>query len=169
MTQEISSLMDGELEGREADAAVSACCGDEGRKNTWYLYHAIGEAMRGQAPASLAIPANVFEKLKQQPTVLAPGRRVPSTVTRVALAAAASVATIGVVGWIGSQGGGGGALPEPVVAKAPSTSIQPVASTAAVVSAPALNVQEYLVAHRQMPTADLYRPVTNRTPAAVAR
>jgi len=169
MTQEISSLMDGELEGREADAAVSACCGDEGRKNTWYLYHAIGEAMRGQAPASLAIPANVFEKLKQQPTVLAPGRRVPATVTRVALAAAASVATIGVVGWIGSQGGGGGALPEPVVAKAPSASIQPVASTAAVVSAPALNVQEYLVAHRQVPTPDLYRPVTNRTPAAVAR
>ena len=125
--------------------------------------------MRGQSPATLAIPANVFEKLKEQPTVLAPGRRVPSTVTRVALAAAASVATIGVVGWIGSQGGGGATMPEPVVAKAPSASIQPGASTAAVVTAPALNVQEYLVAHRQVPTPDLYRPVTNRTPASVAR
>ena len=169
MTQEISSLMDGELEGREADAAVSACCGDEDRKRTWYLYHAIGEAMRGQAPASLAIPGKVFEKLKQQPTVLAPGRRVPATVTRVALAAAASVATIGVVGWIGSQGGGA-PMPEPVVAKAPTASIQPVASTSPVVTtAPALNVQEYLVAHRQVPTPDLYRPVTNRAPVAVAR
>jgi sigma-E factor negative regulatory protein RseA len=169
MTQEISSLMDGELEGRGADAAMSACCGDEGRKRTWYLYHAIGEAMRGQAPSTLAIPAKVFEKLKQQPTVLAPGRRVPATVTRVALAAAASVATIGVVGWIGSQGAGGGAVSEPVVAKAPTASIQPVASTGTVVTAPALNVQEYLVAHRQMPTPDLYRPVTNRAPVAVAR
>jgi sigma-E factor negative regulatory protein RseA len=170
MTQEISSLMDGELEGREADAAVSAACGDEDRKRTWYLYHAIGEAMRGQAPATLAIPANVFEKLKQQPTVLAPRRRAPATVTRVALAAAASVATIGVVGWIGSQGGGGGVISEPVVAaKAPAASMQPVASTAAVVTAPALNVQEYLVAHRQVPTPDLYRPVTNRAPVAVAR
>ncbi|HET9469794.1 MAG TPA: sigma-E factor negative regulatory protein [Usitatibacter sp.] len=169
MTQEISSLMDGELEGREADAAMGACCGDEDRKRTWYLYHAIGEAMRGQAPSSLAIPANVFEKLRQQPTVLAPGRRVPATVTRVALAAAASVATIGVVGWIGSQGGGSAPIAEPVVAKAPTASIQPVASTAAVVAAPALNVQEYLVAHRQVPTPDLYRPVTNRAPVAVAR
>ena len=168
MTQEISSLMDGELEGREADAAVSACCGDEDRKRTWYLYHAIGEAMRGQAPASLAIPREVFEKLRQQPTVLAPGRRVPATVTRVALAAAASVATIGVVGWIGSQGGGT-PMPEPVVAKAPAASIQPVASTGTVVTAPALNVQEYLVAHRQVPTPDLYRPVTNRAPVAAAR
>jgi sigma-E factor negative regulatory protein RseA len=168
MTQEISSLMDGELEGRDADAALSACCADEGRKRTWYLYHAIGEAMRGQAPATLAIPANVFEKLRQQPTVLAPSRRVPATVTRVALAAAASVATIGVVGWLGSQGGAG-VVPEPVVAKAPTASIQPVASTGTVVTAPALNVQEYLVAHRQMPTPDLYRPVTNRAPVAVAR
>jgi len=100
--------------------------------------------------------------------VLAPGRRVPATVTRVALAAAASVATIGVVGWIGSQGGGT-PMPEPVVAKAPAASIQPVASTGTVVTAPALNVQEYLVAHRQVPTPDLYRPVTNRAPVAAAR
>jgi hypothetical protein len=39
-----------------------------------------------------------------------------------------------------------------------------VASTATVVQAPALNVQEYLVAHRQVPSPDLYRPVTNTTP-----
>jgi len=168
MTQEISSLMDGELEGREAEVALGACCGDEGRKRTWYLYHAIGDAMRGQAPSTLALPRKTFEKLDAQPTVLAPRKRVPSTVTRVALAAAASVATVGVVGWIGSQGGSP-VTPEPVIAKS-STSLKPVATTAPVVTAPALNVQEYLVAHRQVPTPELYRPVTNRTPAtAVAR
>lgn len=166
MTQDISSLMDGELEGREAEVALGACCGDEDRKRTWYLYHAIGDAMRGQAPSTLALPRKTFEKLEGQPTVLAPRKRVPSTVTRVALAAAASVATVGVVGWIGSQDGGPNA-PEPVVAKS-AAALKPVASTAPVVAAPALNVQEYLVAHRQVPTPELYRAVTNRTPAAAA-
>ncbi|HUI99568.1 MAG TPA: sigma-E factor negative regulatory protein [Usitatibacter sp.] len=167
MTQEISALMDGELEGREAEAALSACCGDEDRKRTWYLYHAIGEAMRGQAPARLAMPANVFEKLRQQATVVAPRMRLrPAAVTRVALAAAASVATVGVVGWLGSQGGN--PAPVPVVAsKTTDQAIQPVSSTT-IVPAPALSVQEYLVAHRQIPSPDLYRPVTNTAPA-VAR
>jgi len=164
MTQEISSLMDGEMVGREADVALGACCGDEGRKRTWYLYHVIGDAMRGQAPAALAMPDEVFRKLSAQPTVLAPRKRIPSTATRIALAAAASVATVGVVGWIGSQGGS--PAPEPVVAKS-STSLQPVASTATVAPAPALNVQEYLLAHRQVPSQD-YRPVVNRAPAAAA-
>src|SRR5690349_18537706 len=140
MTQEISSLMDGELEGRESEVALGACCGDEGLRRTWHLYHVIGDAMRGHVPATLAMPDKVLGKLNEQPTVLAPRRRTPSTVTRVALAAAASVATVGVVGWIGSQGGS--PSPEPVVAKTSVASpLQPVASTATVVPAPALNVQ----------------------------
>jgi sigma-E factor negative regulatory protein RseA len=86
---------------------------------------------------------------------------------RVALAAAASVATVGVVGWIGSQGGAGPAsIPATVAKTGVGASIQPVASTTAVPAAvPALTVQEYLVAHRQIPSPELYRPVTNRTPA----
>jgi hypothetical protein len=86
---------------------------------------------------------------------------------RVALAAAASVATVGVVGWIGTQGGAGpSALSTVAKSGAPGASIQPVASTTTLPAAvPALTVQEYLVAHRQMPTPELYRPVTNRTPA----
>jgi sigma-E factor negative regulatory protein RseA len=165
MTQDISSLMDGELEGPEAEAALRACCSDEDRMRTWYLYHAIGQAMRGEAPATLAMPAKVFEKLRQQPTVLAPRTRVsPATVARVALAAAASVATVGVVGWLGSQGGS--PAPAPIVAsKTTDQSIRPVASTMTIVPAPALSVQEYLVAHRQVPSPDLYRPVTNTAPA----
>lgn len=167
MTQEISALMDGELEGREAEAALSACCGDEDRKRTWCLYHAIGDAMRGQAPASLEAPHQLFAKLREEPVVLAPRTAVPATAVRVALAAAASVATVGVVGWLGSQGGNP-AAPAPVVAKSSTQSLQPVASTASVVivPAPALSVQEYLVAHRQVPSPDLYRTVTHTAPAA---
>lgn len=163
MTQEISSLMDGELAAGEAERTIVACSASEEQKATWYLYHAIGDTMRGQAPRRLAMPADVVESLKAQPTVLAPRRPVlQTTFGRIALAAAASVATIGVVGWIGSQGGAGVSVP--VVAKAP-TAIQPVANKANVV-APALDVQDYLAAHRQIPSPELYRPVKNQAPTA---
>jgi hypothetical protein len=74
------------------------------------------------------------------------------------------VATIGVVGWIGSQGGQ--PVPAAVVAKTPvaAPAVQPVVNRVE----PAPDVQEYLSAHRQIPSAELYRTVTNRTPAAPA-
>jgi sigma-E factor negative regulatory protein RseA len=164
MTQEISSLMDGELDTPEADRAIRTCCASDDRKQDWYLYHTIGDAMRGQAPRSLQMPDDLFETLKTQPTVLAPRRTFHTPFARVAMAAAASVATIGVVGWIGSQGGIGGTS-GPVVAKSESSSIQPVAVTKAK-SGLSVDVQDYLAAHRQMPSPDSYRAVNNRAAAA---
>jgi sigma-E factor negative regulatory protein RseA len=167
MTQEISSLMDGELVADEATRAIAGCCASEKSKVDWHLYHVIGDAMRGHAPKTLAMPAEVIEALKTQPTVLAP-RRSPATFTRVALAAAASVATVGVVGWIGSQQGATGTS-VPLAAKSGSA-IQPVSNTVPVVREPqqALDVSAYLNAHRQLPTPEQYRPVTNRAPAAAS-
>lgn len=165
MTQEISSLMDGELAPEDAQRAITACGANEGAKVDWHLYHVIGDAMRGQTSRSLALPREVIEALKTQPTVLAPRRRIPATFTRVALAAAASVATIGVVGWIGSQGGQGASAP---MAAKTSSAIQPVSNTVPVREAqPSLDVQTYLDAHRQSP--ELYRQVTNRPAAAGGR
>ncbi|HXZ47518.1 MAG TPA: sigma-E factor negative regulatory protein [Usitatibacter sp.] len=199
MTKEISALMDGELDPQEAERAIRACGMDEDRKRTWFLYHMIGEAMRGQAPGSLEVPAGVAEKLRGEPSVLAPHRRAARPAARVAIAVAASVATIGIVGWLGSQGGSpvpvaapgpavassaapaavvaSSSAPAPVVAAssapvpvvaapvaAVSGSIEPVSNTAAIQTVPALTVQEYLVAHRQVPSPELYRAVTNRTP-----
>jgi sigma-E factor negative regulatory protein RseA len=166
MTQELSSLMDGELSAAEADRAVKACGSSAEAKMDWHLYHLIGDAMRGDAPRNLALPNDVIEALKTQPTVLAP-RRSTVTFARVALAAAASVATIGVVGWIGSQGGQGSAVP--MTAKTTSA-IQPVSNTVpAREAASSLDVQAYLNAHRQLPTPEQYRPLNNRAPAASAR
>lgn len=163
MKQELSSLMDGELDTPEADRAIRSCCASEELKKDWYLYHAIGDALRGQAPRKLELPNDVFENLKTQPTVLAPRRPMQTTVARIAMAAAASVATIGVVGWIGSQGGAG--TPLPAVAKS-SSPIQPVVNKAAVQSpALAADVQDYLAAHRQMPSPESVRAVNNRATA----
>jgi sigma-E factor negative regulatory protein RseA len=85
---------------------------------------------------------------------------------RIAFAAAASVATVGVVGWMGTQGGQGPA--GAVVAKTPGA-IQPVSNVIAV-PAPTVDVQDYMAAHKPLPSAELYRPVNNRSaPAAAAR
>jgi sigma-E factor negative regulatory protein RseA len=167
MNQEISSLMDGELPADEAARALKACGASESHKATWLVYHVIGDAMRGHAPRVLTFPTGVIAALRDEPTVLAPRRRFETTFAKVAFAAAASVATIGVVGWIGSQGGQGS--PAPMVAKGTSA-IQPVANKVmARETAPALDVQDYLAAHRQQPRPELYRPVNNQPQAAAAR
>jgi sigma-E factor negative regulatory protein RseA len=164
MTQDISSLMDGELEAQDAERAIRTCCADEDQKKTWFLYHAIGDAMRGHAPRDLTRPAAVLEALHAQPTVLAPRPRVAATAFKVAFAAAASVATVAVVAWIGLQGGASERA-EPVVAKSTSA-IQPVANkTTLAAPAPVVDEQAYLTAHRQLPSPELYRPVNNRATA----
>ena len=49
-----------------------------------------------------------------------------------------------------------------------ASSIKPVANTATVPAVPAnVDVQEYLTAHRQIPSPDGYRPVANQAPAGV--
>jgi len=173
MKQDISSLMDGELEGQEADRVIRACCSSEEHKDTWHAYHVIGEALRGQSPGSAARRASIMAALDKEPTVLAPrGRILETTFGRIALAAAASVATVGVVSWIGSQGGAPG-VGSPAIAKAvpagtASMAIQPVAATAPApaVQGPVVDLQDYLNAHRQIPASEAYRPVANHGAAS---
>jgi negative regulator of sigma E activity len=169
MTQEISSLMDGELEAPEAERAIKACCASREVAQKWQEYHLIAEVLRGGVPHPTRTAERVHESLTSEPAIIArPKRVMDSTLGRVAFAAAASVATIGVVGWIGSQGGAVSPASD-VVARNPVASVQPV-SNVTTVPAPTVDVQDYLAAHRQMPSADLYRPVNNRTaPAAAAR
>src|SRR5258706_14010334 len=111
MRQDISSLMDGELDPRDADRIVQACCKSGEHKDTWNVYHAIGEAIRGQAPGSLERPERVMEAISREPTIIGgPRRNLFGTAPgRMALPAAPSVATIGGVSWIGPPGGGPGA------------------------------------------------------------
>ena len=162
MTQEISSLMDGELEAHEAERAIRSCCATSEAAQKWQEYHLIGDVLRGGKPHPTDTAARVSLALQGEPAIVArPKRILETTLGRIALAAAASVATIGVVGWIGTQGGQapGGA----VVGKNPA--VMPVANKTP--AAPTVDVQDYYTAHKQLPS---YRPVTNRAaPAAAAR
>jgi sigma-E factor negative regulatory protein RseA len=173
MTQEISSLMDGELDPHASEQSIQACCRSAELKQAWQAYHVIGETLRGDSYRRIDVAAAVMAAIEQEPAIIARPRRAQSF-ARIALAAAASVATIGVVGWIGTQGMPG--AQSPALATAPATA--PVLTVAAgdasaptaqpalgKANYPTIEVQDYLAAHRQMPSPDLYRNVAARTPA----
>jgi sigma-E factor negative regulatory protein RseA len=169
MTQEISSLMDGELEHNEAERAIRSCCASREAADTWREYHLIGDVMRGGMPHPTGTADRVRKALEAEPAIIARPKRVyETTVGRVALAAAASVATVGVVGWIGSQGGQVPAAGPVATTNGGAAAIQPVANKT-IVPAATLDVQDYLAVHRQVPSPELYRPVNNRAPIAAAR
>jgi sigma-E factor negative regulatory protein RseA len=163
MTQEISSLMDGELEPHEAERVIRSCCASSESAEKWQAYNLIGDVLRGGKPHPTNTADRVRRALAAEPAIIARPKRVyESTFGRVALAAAASVATIGVVGWMGNQAS---PVPSPaMVARAPGT-LAPVAM------AQAADIQDYVVAHRQLPSPELFRVVANtRTaPASAAR
>ncbi len=159
MTQELSTLMDGELDGHEAERAIRTVCGNEELKQKWHEYHLIGDALRGDPPRHGDARRRIMAAIGEEPTVLAPKRLVPVNAGRIAFAAAASVATVAVVGWMGIQQG---RVPEASPALAKGAPAQPATVT---VSAPPAQVNEYLVVHRQLPNADFYRPVSNTAAA----
>lgn len=140
MKEQISALMDGELEGRAAEQAIDALRSGGEALETWRLYHLASDAMRDTRVLSAGFAARVSQRLAEEPTVLAPGRlpgRTPAQ--RFAFAAAASVAAIGLVSWLAFG-------PQP---QAP----QPIAKVETSVTAP-VTVQltsaanDYLLAHQ---------------------
>ncbi|MFO1282117.1 MAG: RseA family anti-sigma factor [Burkholderiales bacterium] len=98
MSEDISRLMDGELDDDAAvDRALATLKHDAGA-TTWACYHLIGDTMRGSAPLAPGFSRRFAAALAAEPTVLAPVRRVNHPVT-LAWAAAATVAAVAVVGW----------------------------------------------------------------------
>jgi sigma-E factor negative regulatory protein RseA len=96
MGEQISRLMDGELEGAEADAALRELKCPDGMAS-WVCYHVIGDALRRSGEPVPGFSARFAARLDAEPTVLAPK---PKHVPRLPLvwAAAASVAAVLVVG-----------------------------------------------------------------------
>ena len=161
MKQQLSDLMDGELDAVRSDAAWKSLSSDAELCECWRTYHLIGDCMRGEvvtdSVARAAPAAKIMARLADEPTVLSPGRRTADNVvggkTRIALAMAASVATLSVVGILASRQE---TLPQALVAQK-----QSVPSTAQVaVAAPLPYVNDYLALHRQFANRDTILPAT---------
>ena len=141
MNEDISRLMDGELDDDAAvDRALATLKHDAGA-TTWACYHLIGDTMRGSAPLAPGFSRRFAAALAAEPTVLAPVRRVNHPVT-LAWAAAATVAAVAVVGWTAVS-----------LTDGPVSTVA-LAREAASVRADSLRPQvipaEYLLAHREI-------------------
>src|SRR5437762_6110765 len=105
MKEQVSALMDGELDEGAAGDAISALRGEGGGAGealeAWRIYHLISDAMRDTRLLSAGFTARVAERLAAEPTVLAPANlpRIPAK-RFAALAAAASIAGVALVGWL---------------------------------------------------------------------
>jgi sigma-E factor negative regulatory protein RseA len=98
MNEQISRLMDGEIDATEMDAACATLRRDDAMA-TWNLYHTIGDALRGETAATRNVAAAVSRTLMAEPTVVAPRAPGLSRPASWAFAAAASLAAVTVVGW----------------------------------------------------------------------
>ena len=102
MKNEISALMDGELDAAEATETIKQLKKTDELRGKWETYHLIGDALRQSVTIS-DIAHRVSVQLASEPTVLAPRFRLPQIAQVFALSAAASVAAVAVVGWISFQ------------------------------------------------------------------
>jgi sigma-E factor negative regulatory protein RseA len=99
MAEEISRLMDGELDDELLDTALAQLKRADGMES-WACYHVIGDALRGTGPLAPDFAARFAARLAAEPTVLAPPAARPRRAASVAWAAAASLAAVAVVGTV---------------------------------------------------------------------
>ncbi len=99
MREQISRLMDGDLDGAEAEAALRDVKRGEGFEH-WTCYHIVGDVLRrnGALPAP-GFAARFAARLDAEPTVLAPHPVQSSQPSRLPLAwaVAATIAAVVVV------------------------------------------------------------------------
>lgn len=104
MKNKVSELMDGELDGVEADRVIDAVKSDSDLLADWKIYHAIGDSLR-QSTAGMDISEQVRDRLADEPFLLAPYPHKTHQNRKqklVSLSVAASVAALS-VGWLVSQ------------------------------------------------------------------
>lgn len=100
MPKEISALMDGELDGHSAQAALACLETRDDLQERWTTYHLIGDALRREIGIAGDLAAGVKQRLAAEPTVLAPKRPAAGRLKVAALSLAASVAAIAMVAWV---------------------------------------------------------------------
>lgn len=151
MKEQLSALMDDQLDGPECDGCLRRLKDDDSLRADWEVYHLIGDALRGTPTRGL--PASFAERLAAEPTILAP-RAMPKTMSPrrkawYGMSAAASVAAVAVVGWM-AVNVGQAPVPDrgPDIATAPAAPATPATPVSAVIPV-AQGVGDYVLAHQR--------------------
>jgi sigma-E factor negative regulatory protein RseA len=144
MKEKLSAIIDGELEG-EIQAHIARLRSDPELRTAWDTYHLIGDALRGHLCREIA--PRVISRLREEPTVLAPRPRSAETAKRFGwygTYAAASAAAVAVVVWTAFPAWHGDS---PAAVSTVATTAD-VPSEPALVTMPASDVENYLLAHQ---------------------
>lgn len=149
----ISALMDGELDERQAREELARLRRHDELRENWDMFHLIGDALRGECLLSSEFNRRLSERLAQEPTVLAPHRRMIRRISTYALTAAASLSAIGLVGWVAISTNTVSPPPQVVRAPTPPAVLSTPAPTSASASQPTSvpdegRMNEYLLAHQ---------------------
>jgi sigma-E factor negative regulatory protein RseA len=146
--ENISALMDGELDDHEAAREWNRLKSNPELRDSWHAFHIVGDALRGDHLLSAGFNEKLSRRLAEEPTVLAPNRlpAKPTRFTTYALSAAASLAAVALVGWMALT---------PTAPVAPLAKIVPPIPAPAVVDSPQVatvssdgRMNEYLLAHQ---------------------
>lgn len=160
MKEQLSALMDSELDDEEAQRLIQSMKNNQVLRETWSTYHALGDVLRKAPQLSADFNTRLAQRLAQETTVLAPQRKRPVAAApqRLSLTLAASVAAVSLVGILALQITrlNQGVLP-PQVAAAPVA--QQVAKPPRVKLTSAANT--YLLAHQEFSPS--YAPAYVRT------
>jgi len=130
--EQISALIDGELDGREHQATVDKLLAGSENRKTWGRYHLIGDTLKRSLPKGMDhdFSSRVMAALDNEPTVLAPPAPTKSSWgQRVAgLAVAASVTAVAILGvqFMYQQDG---QMLTPQMAQTASTGLSPIAQS----------------------------------------
>ncbi|WP_374513397.1 sigma-E factor negative regulatory protein [Niveibacterium sp.] len=106
MKEQISALLDGELEPTGVQALLSHTKKEPALRECWDEYALIGDALRGEAELSSDFTAKLMSRLDAEPTVIAPAASAALAKRRrsaldTLLPIAATVAGVAVVAWLG--------------------------------------------------------------------
>jgi len=103
MKQNISTLMDGELCGDEAEVLLGKIKHHPESRQEWLSYHLIGDVLRQPDYLPDHMNSAFFERLHAEPTVLAPHTQRSSKVSFFAMSAAASIMAMTFLAWLSVQ------------------------------------------------------------------
>lgn len=153
MSEQISALMDDEIELEDALHVVASLQSSRHNAEAWSCYHLIGDAMRGNALLGADFKHNLMLKIEQEPTVLAPnaiqtnGEKVAGFKDKLPAtwSIAASFAAVMVVGWMAMH------------QQVQSDNVMPAMEVAQVDTVEQAIPSEYLMAHRSsVPSTSSY-------------
>jgi sigma-E factor negative regulatory protein RseA len=158
MKQHISALMDGELYDDEAETLLDRMKRSSNGNEEWGAYHLIGDVLRQPENVRVGSCEALYERLRAEPTILAPRRRTAQNARWYAVSAAASVGALALVSWLSVQIG-----QEPVQQQTAMLQPAPAASSIQPARLPASNINNYLMAHQE------FSPSAGMQDAAYAR